>query len=66
MAQRVFEPLAGARRNENGTLVHRITDKDIAINLNESRLRAEFDRLKDAEPLDNSDPDSEELRIALM
>ena len=62
----MFEPLAGAKRNENGTLVYRIVDKDIAINLSESRLRAEFDRIKDAEPLDNSDPESEELRIALI
>ena len=40
LAQRVFEPLAGARRNENGTLVYEVKDKELSYGLVETRLRA--------------------------
>jgi len=40
LAQRVFEPLAGAKRNENGTLVYEVLDKELSYGLDEARLRS--------------------------
>lgn len=40
LAQRVFEPMAGAKRNENGTLVYQVQDQELNYGLDEQRLRA--------------------------
>lgn len=42
LAQRIFDPLAGATRNENGTLVYEVADNELSYNMNMDRLRLEF------------------------
>jgi hypothetical protein len=46
LLQRVFDPLAGAVRDENGTLIYRLQDKELIGVDNEEKLRADYERLK--------------------
>ena len=66
LAQRVFEPLAGAKRNENGTLVYEVLDKELSYGLEEARLRSQFERAQNQSPIEQTEEEAEELRIALM
>lgn len=53
--QRIFEPLAGAKKLANGTLYYEVTDKEIASKIDESALRTFFDKIKDMEQIDAED-----------
>lgn len=66
LAQRIFDPLAGATRNENGTLVYQVEDKEFTRGMDEVRIRAQYERALNQEALEGSEEDAEELRIALM
>ena len=55
LKQRIFEPLADATVLENGTVFLELTDKDIARDLDESALRAEYDRIKNLEAQEGED-----------
>lgn len=63
--QRMFEPLAGASRNQDGTMVYTIVDKDLQYGLDESIMRGEFDRANKYEPLPQEEWDISTLRMAL-
>lgn len=63
--QRMFEPLAGAKRNQDGTLVFTITDKDLKYGLDENIMRGEFERANKYEPLPQEEWDISTLRMAL-
>ena len=66
LAQRVFEPLAGAKLNENGSLVYEVQDKELSYGLEESRLRSQFERAQSQSPIEQTEEEAEELRIALI
>ena len=69
LLQRVFDPLAGAQRLDNGALFYKLEDKELNSELeNEEKLRAEFERLKssNSSSLEVSEDDANELRIALL
>ena len=62
--QRVFDPLAGARRDENGTLVYNLEDKEIALYVQDSDLRDYYNIHKKFEA--NGTVDDEEQATLLM
>lgn len=62
MLQRMFEPLAGAIRQDNGTLYLEVLDKDVADACNEETARKQYELLKDEEVLDQED---DALRAAI-
>lgn len=53
--QRVFDPLAGARRDENGTLVYNLEDKEIALYVKDADLREYYDIHKKFDGLETLD-----------
>ena len=65
LAQRLFEPLAGCKRDENGTLIVEISDKDLQHGLDEAKVRAQFERSLNQDVL-IAEEDSDELRVAIM
>ena len=57
LKQRIFEPLAGARKLENGTLFYEVSDAEIADLVDEGRLRKQFDNLKEVSAIEAEDDD---------
>lgn len=55
LKQRLFEPLADAQKLENGTVYLELTDKDLGHELDEERLRAQFNKLSSQEALEGED-----------
>ena len=55
MLQRILEPLAGAETMDNGTVFYELTEKEIAGQLTEEKLRAKFEKLKTLEALEGED-----------
>lgn len=47
LAQRMFDPMAGATKDEEGTLVYTVEDKEILGKLNEKKLRKQFELFTD-------------------
>lgn len=43
LAQRIFDPLAGAKRDEHGTLHYNVSDKEINYRMDDARLRKLYD-----------------------
>jgi quinol monooxygenase YgiN/DNA-binding transcriptional MerR regulator len=67
LAQRIFDPLADAVRDEEGTLNYTVEDKELKMQLNEDRLRKLYNAYTNQEAIDGAlDEDDEELRAALM
>jgi len=67
LQQRLFDPLAGGRKNADGTLVYEVTDKELAAKLDEARLRKQFDNYQNQEAIDGTlEEEDDELRIILM
>ena len=66
MLQRIFDPLAGARKLENGAYFYKVADSEIHVD--EEKARAEYERLKNVNSgtLEVSEDDLDELRIALI
>jgi len=63
----VFDPLAGAKRDANGTLVYEVMDKEFNRHLDEKRIRDQFERYSNQEAIDGSlEEDDDELRVILM
>lgn len=49
MLQRVFEPLAGSIKQDNGTIFLEILDKDVTLDTDESKARQRYELLKNDE-----------------
>ena len=49
LMQRIAEPLAGAKKLENGTRFYEVSDKELEVKLDENRLKARYERVKDIE-----------------
>lgn len=64
LKQRIFEPLADAVKLDNGTTFLELTEKDIASEVEESRLRAQFAKLQNLEALEGED--EAEIRAAVF
>ena len=64
LLQRIFEPLAGAKTLESGTVFLEISDKDVASQLDEGQLRATFEKMKDLTVLEGED--EAEVRAAVF
>ena len=49
LLQRLFEPFAGAKKDENGTLLYTLEDKELADHHldNDEELRKEFEKVKE-------------------
>lgn len=43
LAQRLFDPMAGAKKDANGTLIYEMADNELSQHLNEEKLRRQFD-----------------------
>ena len=67
LSQKIFEPLAGAKKLENGTRFIEFQDKDLSIEMDEATLRDQYELVKDVgEQVDIEDEDQEALREALV
>lgn len=69
LLQKIFDPLAGAERQENGTLIYRLVDKELPKELfNDDKLKAEYEKLKaiNSGVLEISEEESDELRMAIL
>ncbi len=64
LKQRIFEPLAGAKTLENGTIFYEVTEKELAGRLQEDKLRESFDRLKSLGAIEGDDEN--EVRAAMF
>ena len=64
MKQRIFEPLAGAKTLENGSLFLELSDKDFGDQLQEENLKATFEKLRNIEALEGED--EAEIRAAMF
>ena len=53
--QRIFEPLAGAKTLENGTVFYEVKECEITRQINEEKLKADFEKMKNLQPLEGSD-----------
>lgn len=62
----MFEPLAGARRLENGTLLYQMSDREVNWNQEDEKLRRLFERMNDFEVSELTEEDTEELRVAYL
>jgi hypothetical protein len=62
----VFDPMASARRNENGTLVYEVVDKEVLNRWSEEELRAQFERAVNQTVIEGSSEEQEALRITLL
>ena len=47
LSQKIFEPLAGAKKLANGTRFIEFQDKDLAIEMDEATLRQQYEKEKD-------------------
>jgi len=65
LRQKLFEPLAGARRNADGTLVFEMSERDLANCFSESAMRKEFEKAS-ANEVQPSDEDDEEAEQAMV
>ena len=63
LLQRIFEPLAGSMKLENGGIYLEIVDKDVAFDCNEESSRKRYELLKKDQVTDTDD-DSDDTRIA--
>lgn len=66
LKQKLFEPLAGAKRDQNGTLVYTVQDKELSYALNSEHLRRQFERAQSQEALEFGEEEADELRVALL
>ena len=64
LKQRLFEPLAGSRTLDNGTLFYEVSEKELSRELDETKLRETFDKLKDLEALEGEE--EADIRVAMM
>lgn len=68
LLQRAFDPFFGAGKDENGTILCNLDDRDLVhYGLNdEERLRAEFNELKQKSEVWELDEDEEQARLQLF
>ena len=68
LLQKVFDPLAGAEKLENGALFYKVDEAELTNIDNEEKLRAEWELLKAANSnvLEVPEDDQDELRMALL
>jgi len=66
LAQKLFEPLATAKKLENGSLFYKVEEKEVAKDMDEDKLRKQFERARSAEPLEFGEEEQDELRVALL
>lgn len=63
----MFDPLAGAKKDEFGTLHYTAQDKELAIFLKDEALRAQFEQYTSQEPIDSAlEEEDDELRVIMM
>ena len=55
--QKIFEPMAGGYKLENGTFFVEVTDAYLADQISEEVLRAKFEKIKDLKQIDADDLD---------
>jgi len=60
----MFDPLATASRNEDGTLVVEISNADLG-DMSEKTMRAAFERLNDQEAIEGEEED-DEMRVTIL
>jgi predicted transcriptional regulator len=65
MLQRVFEPLAGSIKQDNGTIFLEILDKDVTLDTDESKARQRYELLKNDEASD-VESNSEDARVVAV
>lgn len=66
--QKIFDPLAGAEKLENGTLFYRLEDKEISAAVkDENKLRELYEKIiSGAEEAWEGEEDEESVRIAIL
>ncbi len=63
LKQRLFEPLAGAVKLENGTTFYEVSEKEIETQVRKDILRSQFERATSQEPIEAED--EAEVRAAM-
>jgi len=63
LAQVVFEPLAGATKDENGTTVYRMNEREVNLGLTEEGMRKEFDLRNNLESMDFGEVEGNDMRV---
>jgi len=59
--------MAGARKDQNGTLVYEVEDKELAQKMEENLLRRQFELFSNQSAIDGTlEEDEDELRIILL
>lgn len=61
----MFDPLATASRNEDGTLVVEISNADLG-DMSEKTMRAAFERLNDQEAIEIGEDEEDEMRVTIL
>lgn len=67
--QKIFEPLAGSEKLDNGAIFYRVLDSELSKDtFDEERLRAEYERLKEgsAAPIEGGEDANDEIRLTLL
>lgn len=65
LAQRMFDPLASAKRLPSGTLFVEVSDVELG-DMSEEALRKTYDRLNDQSELDFGDEEEDAVRVAML
>ena len=58
----MFEPFAGATKNDEGTLLYTLDDSDLSLVSDDEKLRAEFEKCKDKTDAWELETESESAR----
>lgn len=67
--QKIFDPLAGSERLDNGALFYRVVDQELnKVVFDEDRLKEEYERLKNANatPIEGGEDNADEVRLTLL
>ena len=62
LMQRIIDPFAGHSKDENGSIIYTVQDKELAFfNLdNDEKLRKQFESLKNGDEIAEFDADNED------
>lgn len=67
--QKIFDPLAGSEKLDNGALFYRVVDQELSkVVFDEDRLKEEYERLKNANatPIEGGEDNADEVRLTLL
>ena len=69
MIQKIFDPLAGSEKLDNGAIFYRVVDSELSKGLfDDEKLKEEFERLKNSNSaaLEVAEDANDDLRLAIL